>query len=194
MGDAANLATRLDAILRASPRLMRVLQIAAGLGLPDWRIVSGAVYQTVWNALGDRPADYGLRDFDLAYFDGADLSYEAEDVVIKHAAQVYPRELSPLVEVRNQARVHLWFEAHFGEPYAPLACTDEALARFVAPAFAIGVRLEPDGRLDIAAPFGLDDLFARRVRPNPNRPRAKDWAKIAAGVGARWPEVVVAGP
>ena len=44
------------------------------------------------------------------------------------------------VEVRNQARVHLWFENKFGEPYEALTGTDEALARFVAPAFAVGVR------------------------------------------------------
>ncbi len=36
-----------------------------------------------------------------------------------------------MVEVRNQARVHLWFEAHFGEPYTPLSSTAEALRRFV---------------------------------------------------------------
>jgi uncharacterized protein len=188
------LAVRLDAMVRASPRLMRVLEIACELDLPDWRIVSGAVYQTVWNALTGREPDYGVRDYDLFYFDGSDLSYEAEDVAIRRAAKAYPPELSPLVEVRNQARVHLWFEAHFGEPYGPLSCSDEALSRFVAPAFAVGVRLERDGRLDILAPFGLDDLFAMRLRPNPSRPLAKGWATVSRGILTRWPEAVVEGP
>ena len=187
-------AERLEAIVRASPRLMRVLDVARTLDLPDWRIVSGAVYQTVWNALTGRDADYGIKDFDLFYFDGSDLSYEAEDVVIRRAAQVFPPELSPLVEVRNQARVHLWFEAHFGEPYTALACTDEAIARFVAPVFAVGVRLEADGRLDVAAPFGLDDLFSMRIRPNPRRGLARGWGKVVASALARWPELAVAQP
>jgi hypothetical protein len=99
-----------------------------------------------------------------------------------------------MVEVRNQARVHLWFEAHFGEPYAPLSCTDEALGRFVAPAFAVGARLEPDGRLNIAAPFGLEDLFSMRLRPNPRRGLARGWDKVTASAKARWPEVVVEAP
>jgi len=30
----------------------------------------------------------------------------------------------------------------------------------------VGVRLEDDDRLDLAAPFGLDDVFAIVVRPN----------------------------
>jgi len=191
-----NLATsspnaRLDQILRDSPRLMRTLIIARDLALPDWRIVSGAVYQTVWNSLTGRAPDYGIKDYDLFYYDGADISYEAEDVHIRRAAASYPADLSPLVEVRNQARVHLWFESHFGEPYAPLAHTDEALARFVAPAFAIGVRLEPDGRLDVAAPFGLEDVFALRLRPNPLRGLAAGWSRVTASAQERWPEVVI---
>jgi len=188
------LADRLDIIVRASPRLMQVLEIARDLALPDWRIVSGAVYQTVWNALTGRDPDYGIKDYDLFYFDDSDLSYEAEDRVIKRAAAACPPTLSALVEVRNQARVHLWFEAHFGEAYAPLTCSDEALTRFVAPAYAVGVRLEKDGRLDVAGPFGLDDLFAMTLRPNPHRPLAKGWATVSRGVLTRWPNVVIEGP
>jgi len=187
------LAERLDAILRASPRLIRVLEIARDLGLPEWRIVSGAVYQTVWNAINGRDPDHGIKDFDLFYFDGSDLSYEAEDVEIKRAAAAYPPELSSLVEVRNQARVHLWFEARFGAPYAPVSFCDEALEGFVAPAYAVGVRLEDDGRIDIAAPFGLDDMFAMRLRPNPRRPLSPGWRAISDGVRARWPEVIIEG-
>jgi hypothetical protein len=184
---------RLDQIVRASPRLMRMLTIARDLDLPQWRIVSGAIYQTVWNALTGRDPDHGIRDFDLFYFDGSDLSYAAEDIVIQRAAAAYPPDLSPLVEVRNQARVHLWFEGHFGEPYAPLSSADEAIGRFVAPAFAVGVRLEADGRIDIVAPFGLDDVFAMRLRPNPSRPLSTAYAKITASARARWPEVTLEG-
>jgi hypothetical protein len=187
------LETRLAQIIGASPTLMRVLEIARALDLPQWRIVSGAVYQTVWNALTGRPADHGIKDYDLIYFDGSDLSYEAEDGVIRRAAAACPPEISPLVEVRNQARVHLWFERHFGEPYAPLASADEAIGRFVAPAFAVGIRLEADGSIDIAAPFGLDDLFAMRLRPNPTRPLAAGWVKTTDSAKARWPEVRVEG-
>ena len=185
---------RLAEILAASPTLMRVLTIARELALPDWRIVSGAVYQTAWNALTGRAPDYGIRDYDLVYFDGADLSYEGEDIHIRRTAAAYAPDLSDKVEVRNQARVHLWFEGKFGEPYAPLTCTDEALERFVSPAYGVGVRLEPDGQLDIAAPFGLEDMFAMRLRPNPRRGLATGWARVTRGVVERWPEVTVEGP
>jgi len=96
--------------------------------------------------------------------------------------------------MRNQARVHLWFEQKFGEPYAPLARTDEALTRFVCPAFAVGVRLEHDDTLTISAPFGLVDLFTMRLRRNPTRPISDTaFARVTAAAQARWPEVEIAG-
>jgi len=180
---------RLEAIVRSGPSLMAVLTTARALDLPDWLVFSGAVYQRVLNALTGRDLDYGIKDYDLGYFD-ADTSYEAEDAVIRRVAEAFAPPLSELVEVRNQARVHLWFEGKFGEPYAPLARTAEALERFVSPLFAVGVRLEPDDRLTVVAPFGLEDLFALRLRPNPRR-RTNGFARTAASATARWPELEV---
>jgi hypothetical protein len=108
--------------------------------------------------------------------------------VIRRVAAALDPPLRGRVEVRNQARVHLWFEGHFGEAYAPLASTAEALIRFTAPAFAVGAALEADGSIRIAAPFGLGDLFAPRLRPNPLRPSAA-FASTAAAARTRWPEV-----
>ena len=190
----SELEAELAAIVRADAGLMHVLTTVRALGLPDWRLVSGAVYQAVWNARTGRPAGYGVKDYDLAYFDASDLSYEAEDVVIKRVAAAFDEPVRSQVEVRNQARVHLWFQNRFGEPYEALGSTDEALGRFVAPTFAVGVRLEADDSLSVAAPFGLDDVFALTIRPNPNRPVAKGWAKAVDSARARWPELTVVEP
>ena len=174
---------RLTAILRAAPSLMGVMETARDLALPDWMIFSGAIYQKAVNHLTGRDPDYGLKDYDLGYFDAGDLSYEAEDQVIRRAAAAYPPPLDTLVEVRN-----LWFEDRFGEPYAPLSSSAEALTRFTTTMFAVGARLEPDGTLRIFAPFGLGDLFALRMVPNPLRV-TKGFARTAAAAQARWPEL-----
>jgi hypothetical protein len=185
------LGARLVEIVRGAPHLMEVLTRVRDLELPQWRVFSGAVYQAVWNAETGRDPAYGIKDYDVGYFDASDTSYEAEDVVIRRAAAALPAPLSELVEVRNQARVHLWFEGRFGEPYTPLSNADEALERFVAPAFAVAVRLEPDDSISWAAPFGLEDVFALRLRPNPRRGRARGWDKVIASARARWPEIEV---
>ncbi|MDX6200052.1 MAG: uncharacterized protein QOJ79_3203 [Actinomycetota bacterium] len=189
MGDG--LSERLIKIVRGSASLMTVLTVLRARGLSDALVMSGAVYQTAWNSLTGRPADYGIKDYDVGYFD-PDTSYESEDVVIRGVAAGFDEPLRSKVEVRNQARVHLWFEAHFGHAYGePLTSTAEALTRFVCPAFAIGVRLESDDSVTVAAPFGLDDVFAMRLRPNPLRVPSTDWQRIVTSVTTRWPEAVV---
>jgi uncharacterized protein len=175
-------------ILRASPRVMQVLEIARAAGLPDWRLVAGSIYGTVWNALTGKDPDYGIKDYDICYFD-PDTSYEAEDVVIKAVAAITPPDLLPLVEVRNQARVHLWFSGKFGGEYPPLSGTDEALTRYLCYSDAIAVRLEADDSISVAAPFGLDDVFAMVMRSNPGRAAPANRAAKVTSVQNRWPEV-----
>lgn len=91
----------------------------------------------------------------------------------------------------KQGCVAEWFPEKFGEAYPPVANTDEALERFVAPAFAVGVRLEADDKISVAAPFGLNDVFDLTIRPNPNRPLAKDWNRVVEKAKARWPELTI---
>jgi len=189
----SDLEARLVEIVRADGGLMHVLTTVRDQNLPDWRVFSGAVYQSVWNALTGRPAGYGVRDYDVGYFD-PDTSWDAEDVVIKRVAAAFEEPFRSTVEVRNQARVPIWFPAHFGEPYAPLSGADEALERFVAPAFAVGVRLEGNEAISVAAPFGLEDVFNLVLRPNPNRGVAKDWPRVVDRATARWPELTIIEP
>nr|WP_235562793.1 nucleotidyltransferase family protein [Brevundimonas sp. Root1423] len=189
----SDLETRLALIVRANPDLMHVLRTVRALDLPDWRIFSGAVYQGVWNNATGRPVGYGIKDYDIGYFD-PDTSWDAEDVFIKRVAAAFDPPFRDLVEVRNQARVHLWFRDRFGEDYEALTGTDEALARFVAPAFAVGVRLEKDDAISVAAPFGLEDMFDMVLRPNPRREPAKGWTRAVESARARWPELTVIEP
>ena len=68
--DESELRYRLSEIVRRTPPLLRVLSVARRLCLPDWLVFSGAVYQPVLNHLTGRPLDYGIKDYDLAYFEG----------------------------------------------------------------------------------------------------------------------------
>jgi hypothetical protein len=53
------------------------------------------------------------------------------------------------------------------------------------------VRLEDDDSMTVAAPFGLEDVFAMRLRPNPDRDVAADWDRVTASAVSRWPEACV---
>lgn len=183
---------RFKQIIWADDLVRDALLHARDLGAPDWRIVSGALYNAVWNHLTGRPPGYGVRDVDLLYFDDRDLSYAAEDAVIRRARPLFDGLAAP-VEIRNQARAHLWVGARYGIDYPPLPDTDAALTRFTTIAHAVGARLTDEGALDVIAPFGLSDIFALRLRPNPHcdpRNRASYDAK-AARARATWPGVTV---
>jgi hypothetical protein len=179
-----------EKIIRSDPDLMRLLVRLRAIDLPQWRLVAGCLYQTVWNVLTSRPSGTGIKDYDVIYFAGDDLSWEAEDAVIRRVAAATTGCVGP-VEVRNQARVHLWFEGHFGSPYSPLSAADKALQRYASVVHAIGARLEADDRLDIAAPFGFDDLFAMVIRPNRVMENAASHLRKAKRAQSIWPEVIV---
>ena len=117
MRPEGELRRRLETVVRGAPQLMQVLRTARDIDLPDWLIMSGAIYQPVLNQLTGRAPDHGLKDYDLGYFDASDVSYDAEDRVIRRVAAVFDEPLASLVEVRNQARVHLWFEASMVRPF-----------------------------------------------------------------------------
>ncbi|MEJ0016505.1 MAG: nucleotidyltransferase family protein [Acetobacteraceae bacterium] len=181
---------RFEAIIRADPDLMHLLHRLRTLALPQWRLVAGCLYQTVWNVLTDRPRGTGIKDYDLIYFDEGDVSWESEDAVIRRVAAATHGCVGP-VEARNQARVHLWFPARFGCPYPHLASADDSLRYYASIVHAVGVRLEADDSLDIAAPFGLDDMFAMAIRPNRALDNAVSHDAKARRARAIWPQVVI---
>ncbi len=128
------------------------------LRLPDGWLVAGCLYNCVWNVLTGRPAQNGIRDVDIFYYDKTDLSFEAEDAVIRRTKAAFADFPLP-VDIKNQARVHLWFENRFGFaiPQYPSSC--DSIACFSTRAYAVGARPGADDHLQICAPFGLDDLF-----------------------------------
>jgi hypothetical protein len=180
----------LETIIRQNSLLMTVLDGLRELGLPDHLLVAGAIYNEVWNRLTTRPVLTGVNDIDVFYFDDNDIGWDAEDRVIK-VAEAHFTGLAVPVQVRNQARVHLWFEAKFGIPFSPLASSAEMLGRYASKTHAVGARLLDEDRLEIIAPFGLDDLFSFRMVPNPVLDNRMSHAKKAERAKTIWPELTI---
>jgi hypothetical protein len=159
------------------------------LALPDAWIVSGCLVQTVWNVLTARPVDYGIDDYDIFYFD-PEPSWQAEDAVIRKL-QDSPAARGVKIEVRNQARVHLWYPQKHGLPYPALQSSTQGIDRFLTRNTQIGIRRGHDG-YDVYAPYGFDDFVRLIVRPNPgpNFSAANYDAKTARWKKL-WPEITV---
>ncbi|CAM5627632.1 nucleotidyltransferase family protein [Streptomyces hirsutus] len=180
----------LRAVLSRNDVLTEVLTRTATLDLPGWYVTAGCLFQTVWNVVTDRPPTSGIKDYDVFYFDGSDLSWEAEDEVIKAGREVFT-DLPADVEIRNEARVHLWYEDKFGVACPPYESTEAAIDSFAATTCCLGVRAETDGRWHVYAPHGLSDVFNLVVRPNPVLAPRSVYETKAARWQAQWPELAV---
>ncbi len=159
------------------------------LGLADGWLVAGCLAQTVWNRLSDQAPEAAIRDYDLFYFDAGDLSWAAEDQVIRRVGAGLG-DLGCVAEVRNQARVHLWYPQRFGSAYPPLGSARDGIDRFLVPCTSLGVRPAGSG-LEIYAPYGLDDLYAGVLRPNPLNPLTARFQEKCRSYQARWPWLTV---
>lgn len=164
--------------------LPQLLQRLPGIVTPrEWWLTSGCLVQTVWNVRSGFPADRGILDYDLFYFD-SDISWRAEDRFIRtleDAVSDLPIKLQP----RNQARVHLWYRDKFGISYPPVRSARHALWRFPATTTAVGISASLDGRYSFYAPFGLSNTLNLVVKPNRRLPIEDVYRKKAA----RWKEL-----
>jgi len=179
----------LSAILR-NPFNEALLARLPALGLPDCWLVSGSLFQTVWNIQTGLPPTHGIKDYGIFYFD-PDTSWQAEDEAIRRGNTAFA-DLGITVEIRNQARVHLWYAEKFGLPYPPLTRATDGIDRFLTPCAQVGVRRNETG-LELYAPSGLGDIEAMIVRPNPGLNYSRERLLQKAGRWkAHWPQLSIA--
>lgn len=180
---------KLENILFASPVLAPIFRQWSAISLPDCWLAAGAVAQTFWNAAFGFAPDHGLSDVDLVYFDAADLSEVAE---ARHANRIRNlfADLPVRLDVKNEARVHLWYASKFGYTISPYRSTAHAIATFPTTATAIGARPTSRG-LSISAPFGLSDLFDLVVRPNKTQITRLIYEAKLARWRSIWPDLTI---
>jgi uncharacterized protein len=56
---------RLLGIVLANPVARTILDRAPDLGMSDWYLTAGGVFQTVWNHLDDRDLRAGIKDYEI---------------------------------------------------------------------------------------------------------------------------------
>lgn len=166
-----------------NPANARILERWKQLDLPGAWLVAGCLFQTVWNLQSGRSPGAGIKDYDIFYFDSADLSEEGERQTQAHANAVLS-DLGVAVEVANQARVHLWYPRHFGHPYPELCSSEDGIRRFLVLETCVGIR--PG---EYHAPYGLDGVYAGTLSPNPLTPYPELFAAKTASYRLRWPNL-----
>lgn len=178
----------LTQLLRGSDWFMEVLRTAADVNAPDWWIGAGVLRDLVWDTrYGSGFEPHRVKDIDLAFFDPDNLApqrdQEVEDALIA-------RHPSVRWEAKNQAAVHVWYPRRFGLQVEPFRDTFDAVATWPEFATSVAVRLSVDD-IEVAAPFGLDDLLDGIYRRNPSRVTKEEYERRLArkNPSRRWPQV-----
>ncbi len=179
--------------VQQNPINRALLERIPRLGLRDAWLVAGCLFQTVWNLKADQPPTSGIRDYDVFYFNGDDLSWEAENEDIRRLSQAVA-DLEAKVELKNQARVHLWYGERFGRGYPQLKNARDGIDRFLIRCTSVGIGVSPQNAMELYAPDGFDDLSAGILRPNPLNDRPDLFAAKAESYLQRWPWLRVAPP
>jgi hypothetical protein len=152
-------------ILEKNRSLQQILDNASKLNMPNWYVGAGGIAQTVWNVKHNFEPEFGIKDYDLVYYDASDTSAEAQDSFTRKGREIFQNIVTP-VEIVNEARVHIWYAQEFGREIRPYVSVEDAISTWPTTATSTGVRKEGDGSYAIFAPYGLDDLLNLVVRPN----------------------------
>ncbi|MBZ9781553.1 nucleotidyltransferase family protein [Pseudomonas sp. REP124] len=182
-------AEKLVSIAMTNPINVQILSRLPSLHLNQCMLTAGCLFQAVWNHQANQPADWGIKDYDVFYFD-TDLSWEAENEVIQSAQALF-QDLGVNVEFKNQARVHLWYGERFGKAYPALQSSRDGVDRYLVAGTCIGLDVETG---EVYAPNGLEDTEQGILRINPKNPQPDLFEQKARSYQARWPWLEILAP
>ena len=173
-----------DALL-VNPVISEVLGHWDELALPRCWVVAGVIVQGYWNAAHKLPPLHGISDIDLIYFDPEDLSEGSES---REARRINERfaHLNIHFDVKNEARVHLWYERKFGYPIDPYTSAESAIDTFPTTAGSVGIR-PVRNTIESYATFGFEDLLGLVIRPNKRQVTREIYTEKVARWRDLWP-------
>lgn len=181
---------KLYKIITKNKYLHTTLNIIKEVGSEDIFIGAGAIAQTVWNHLFGNNLEYGIEDFDIVYFNDNDLSIDAENKMINRISNKFKIIPFPL-DIKNQARVHLWYKEIFGYDISPINSIEDAINRWPTTSTSIAIKLNKKNSLYVYAPFGMKDLFSGIVRANKRQITKEIYEKKVQKWIRKWPKLKV---
>ena len=178
----------LEEILFKNETLKEVLKRLEKSNLKNYYVGAGCINQTVFNYLHGLRIDANINDYDIVYYD-EDTSYEKEDIVIKYVEELLS-DLNIKLDVKNEARVHIWYNEKYNENRMPYTSVEDAVSRWETTITCIGVRLE-NNNLIVDAPYGLNDLFNMVIRPVKTDFTEADYIKKVNKWKKKWPKLTI---
>ena len=153
--------------------------------LPDAWLGAGVIFQNVWNVMHGFALNTYINDIDILYWDDQNLTWQAENHYITALNKTFTTTKIPF-DVKNIARIHLWYEKRFGIPKAEYFSVQESVSTWPVIGACMAMRIK-NGRLEFIAPYGFQDMFSLRVRPNKVLVNRVIYEKKSMDWQAKWP-------
>ncbi|MEH7125956.1 nucleotidyltransferase family protein [Bacillus sp. JJ1773] len=149
--------------------MMDLLKTVNTLNLSDWWICAGFARSKIWDVLHHFSERTPIPDIDVIYYDPANLD-ELEEKKLEEKLN----HLMPGVpwSVKNQARMHVI------NNLPPYTSSVDGISKFPETATALGVKLDGNDHVILAAPWGIDDVVNLEVKPTPFFAESKDRLKV----------------
>ena len=156
-------------LIKQDEWMMGVLKATKLLNLPDWWICAGFVRSKIWDTLHNFSNRTNTPDVDVIYFDDINID-ELEEKKLEERL----RKIIPNVpwSVKNEARMHIINDI------PPYSSSVDAISKFPETATALGVKLDEQDNVVLAAPYGISDVINLRLKPTPYFIENKDLAII----------------
>lgn len=149
--------------------MMDILETVKALHMSEWWVCAGFVRSKIWDVQHGFHERTALPDVDVIYFDESNME-EAEEK--KWEDQL--RSMRPNIpwSVKNEARMHL---VNHIPPYSSAL---DAISKFPETATALGLTLDEQHKVVLAAPWGIEDVIHMVVKPTPYFQETKERARV----------------
>ena len=171
--------------------MMKVLQLAKSLELPDWWVCAGFVRSKIWDTLHNLEVRTTTPDVDVIYFDSFLKDEAYEQSLEKKLTNL---DVSIPWSVKNQARMHVV------NNMPPYSSSIDAISKFPETATALGVTLDEQNNVILTTPCGIEDVLSLQVKPTAHfletkerihmynkRVMKKNWQ-------SKWPNITITYP
>lgn len=175
-------------LINADQWMMDILHAAKTLNLPDWWVCAGFVRSKIWDTLHGFTERTPLPDVDVVYFAPSNI----DEAVEKDLEAQLMRLISSVPwSVKNEARMHV---INNNPPYSSSV---DAISKFPETATALGVTLDAEDRIVLAAPCGIEDVLQMHIKPTSLFQESQELISvyhrriIQKNLKGRWPLVTV---
>lgn len=132
-------------------------------------IAGSTIFKIILNKRFHMPETYGIEDIDIIYFDEKDTSYEREDEIIRTVKDNVTNNISYMLDIKNQSRVHLWFKQKYGKEIEPYHDIKDVFDRMSTSLQKCALEISKnDTILEIYDDHFISDMKSLVIRKNDN--------------------------